>query len=320
MKAWLAGLVLAGLAPAASGCLERGDQEEPGYSVHILARGARVPEVADDEVLAMRIVNNAGAVGPLVPLHTGFAAQGEVLYWDFGTAPTSAEPVWLLQRAGEDGGVRIEHPPIVDSLPGDDAYSPFRAVFTVAVTDAYRGELITSLAALEDAIELGLVEDPVATGAFVSWPVVPADYELERFNDDPIKPQATYCQGHSARYVALSEPEPFERSISAGTAYELRPQSDLAPLDEAVRGADLNADGDQLDTNMIFELGEAPTGLWAPTELTVASGYVFGTYRSDTDLFTTDEMGETMPVPGAFIARSESEEALFRPIHTTVTP
>jgi hypothetical protein len=297
--------------------LERDDIERPGYSTHVLPEGARVPKAADDEALAMRILNNAGASGPLVPLRTGFASGAEVAYWDFGVSTTSVEPVWILERGKGD---RLDHPPIVDSLPGDDAYSPFRSVFTVRVTAAYDGERISSLPALEDAIDLGLVEEPVATGTYVSWPIVPADFALERSADEPLTPLELYGNGVRAHYLPVRDAQPFERSLSAGTAYSLRRQDELAPLDEAERGADLNDDGDQLDSNVIFESGAMANGLWMLAEITVRSDYAFGAYRADSDLFARDEMDNPVPVPDAFIERAEGEEPVYRPLYTMEAP
>lgn len=310
-------------ACALCACLDRGDAERPGYSTSILTPGERVPKAADDEALAMRIMNNAGASGPLVPLQTAFVAGGEVLYWDFGTSTSSVEPVWILERRKGDGTEPIDHPPLVDSLPGDDAYSPFRAVFTARVTGAYAGEQITSLAALEDAISIGLIEEPVATGSYVSWPVVPADFALERRDDEPLSTRELYAGGVSAHYLPIRDAAPFERSVAAGAAYALRRQHELETLDEPGRGADLNEDGDQLDSNLIFEAGvddPMQTGLWMITELTVPSDYVFGAYRADSDLFTRDEMDEPVPVPGAFIERAEAEDPSYLPLHAMVEP
>jgi hypothetical protein len=307
------------LACALPACLEA-NAERPGYSVHVLGAGERVPNAADDEALAMRIANNAGAAGPLVPLRTAFANGAEALYWDFGTSTTSIEPVWILER---QGGEPVDHPPIVDSLPGDDAYSPFRAVFTVRITSAYGGERIASLAALEDAIDLGLVHEPVATGTYVAWPIVPADFALERRDDEPLEAETIYGAGVSSHYLPIGDAQPFERSVATGTLYSLRRQHELAPLDEVARGADLNADGDQLDSNLIFEVGggdDAPSGLWSLTEVTVESTYIFGTYRADGDLFAPDEMDALGAVPGAFVELSETEEPVYRPLHAVEVP
>jgi hypothetical protein len=313
-------VLLAVMTCALPACLERDGIERPGYSTHVLPAGTRVPKVADDEALAMRIMNNAGASGPLVPLRTGFAGGAEVAYWDFGVSTTSVEPVWILQRGGGEDAEPIDHPPIVDSLPGDDAYSPFRSVFTVRVTAAYNGELISSLAALEDAIDLGIIEEPVPTGTYVSWPIVPADFALERSSEKPLTPLELYGTGVRAHYLPVRDAQPFERSLSAGTAYSLRRQHELAPLDEGERGADLNEDGDQLDSNVIFEDAAMANGLWMLAEITVPSDYAFGAYRADSDLFARDEMDDPVPVPDAFIERAESEDPVYRPLHLTEAP
>jgi len=308
-------LMLVLLLPA---CLERED-ESPGYSLRVLPEGAAVPDSADDERLAMRIMNNAGASGPLIALHTGFVAGAEVQYWDFGPSTSSVEPVWIFQRDGEP----IDHPPLVDSLPGDDAYTPFRAVFEVEVGDSYGGERITTLAALEDAIELGLIRDPEPTGLFVSWPIVPPDFALERAGSDPLGTRELYCQGHVVHYIPLltvEEARPFERSVSASTAYLLRLQQADAPLEEPALGSDLNEDGDQLDSNVIFAGGEMSSGLWMPVDIAVPSDYAFGAYRAETDLFGESEMGDPVAVPGAFVGQSAGEEPLYRPLHMTEAP
>jgi hypothetical protein len=296
-----------------SACLERAD-EETGYSAHVLPKDTRIPDSADDEILTMRIANNAGASGPMVELHTGFAAGIEVQYWDFGPSTSSVEPVWIFERDGEP----VDHPPLVDSLPGDDAYTPFRAVYKVEVADSYGGERITSLAALEDAIELGLVREPEGTGQYVSWPILPPDFALERPGQEPLGTRELFCKGHIAHYVPLAEPQPFERSVSASTAYSLRLQHEGAALEEPALGADLNEDGDQLDSNVIFDVGRDPaSGLWMPIEITVPSDYVFGAYRATTDLFGENEMGDPVAVPDAFIAQTPGEDSIYRPLYAT---
>lgn len=309
--------LLAGLL-AQPACLEHA-REAPGYSPHILEPGARVPEVADDERMAMRIASQAGASGPRVALRTGYADGVELAYWDFGAQPSSVKPVWLLERAGE----RIDHPPLVDSLPGDSAYSPFRQVFTVQVSARYAGERLSSLAALEDAIALGLVADPEPTATYVSWPIVPEGFELERNDGEPLGTELIYGAGWSARYLPIGDATPLERAVPTGTLYTLRRQNEPVELDEAARGADLNGDGDRLDSNAIFELGDGdgpPSGLWSVTAITVASDYAFGAYRASEDLFARDAAGTPEPVPGAFIAQEPTGQTLYRPLHPPLHP
>jgi hypothetical protein len=85
---------------------------------------------------------------------------------------------------------------LVDALPGDRGYSPFHTVFRVVVTPAYAGQLITTPAALADAIELGLVDEPEATGSLVASPLVLPITTLEVGAGDPAVPIAVYARGY----------------------------------------------------------------------------------------------------------------------------
>jgi hypothetical protein len=284
----------------------------------VLERGSRVPSVEDDAVLTARLMNNAAASGPDVPLHSGFVNGEPVAYWDLGTAEPSIEPVWVLKRDTGDALEEVDHPPIVDGLPGSDAYTPFRALFIAKVTPAYDGERLTSFAALEDAIDMGLVEEPEPTGTYVTWPIVPAGTTLERTGDGALEAEPIYGEGHSARYLPLSGERAFERSVEARSAYLMQRQNEGAPLDEAAQGADLNGDGDQLDSNTIFE-AEA-SDLWTPITITVVAGYDFGDVRAESELFTRSEMGALSAVPGAFIEYEEGEALLFRPLYQGPEP
>jgi hypothetical protein len=304
-------------------CLDLPGPEQPGYSTRVLERGSRVPSVEDDPVLAARMAANAAASGPDVPLHIGYANGELVAYWDLGTAESSVEPVWVLKRRIGEGFDDVDHPPIVDGLPGSDAYTPFRAVFITVVTDAYDGERITSFAALEDAIDIGLVEEPAPTGNYVSWPIVPAGTTLERSGDGALEARPIYGEGHTARYLPIHGERPLERSVSPLSAYLIQRQNESAPLDEAAQGVDLNGDDDQLDSNTIFEVDasdEMQSGLWTPITITVNAGYDFGDARAESELFTRAEMGALSAVPGAFIEYTEGEELLYRPLYAGPEP
>jgi hypothetical protein len=213
----------------------------------------------------------------------------------------------------------LDHPPLVDSLPGDAAYSPFRAVFWVAVTPSYRGERITSLAALEDAIEIGLVEEPVAAGTYVNWPVVPADFFLERASGDELATSTLYCRGVRASYLAidrLEQARELERgSVPAPTAYQLRRQNETDVLEEPLGMIDLNGDGDALDSHMIFSLDAVEpgySGLWSVVSVTVRSDYVWGTHQDELDLFAQGDAG-LEAIDDAFIERESDGVLLNRP-------
>jgi hypothetical protein len=269
-------------------CLEQA-REIPGYSVQVLPAGSRVPRAENDELLAKQIATGTSARGPEVSLLTGYAGGREILYWDLGTASDSAKPIWMLTR----GGKPLTHFPIVDSLPGDSSYGPMRVLFTAEVTAQYDGELLTSLAALEDAVELGLVREPKREGTFVSYPIVPRDLVLLRPDEPPIEPRELYAKGVIAHYLPLSMPAPLKGpSAPSATAYLLQRQNELSQLDEGARQLDLNDDGDQNDTNTIFDLeagSEPSSGLWSALLVTVPAAYEVGAVRSKSALFGEHE-------------------------------
>jgi hypothetical protein len=308
---------------ALGACLDQPDPERPGYSPRVLERGSRVPSIEDDPVLTSRLMSNAAASGPDVPLRSGFVNGEQVAFWDLGTAEGSVEPAWVLKRRSGDALEDVDHPPIVDALPGADAYTPFRALFITVVTNAYDGERITSFAALEDAIDMGLVEEPEPTGTYVTWPIVPAETTLERRGEGALEAKPIYGEGHSGRYLPVQGERAYERSVAPRSAYLMQRQNEAVPLDEAALAADLNGDGDQLDTNTIFEADASDpmlSGLWMPITITVVAGYDFGDARAESDLFTRGEMGALSAVPGAFIEYAEGEELLFRPLYAGPEP
>lgn len=323
-------------------CLEQAE-ETPGYSARVLRSGARVPRAEDDELLAKQIAASVpsqgggqgqgqGGESMPAPLRTGFAGTREVLYWDLGTAGDSVKPVFVLAR----GGQPIEHLPIVDSLPGDDNYGPMRAVFTVEVTSRYRGELLTSLLALEDAVELGLVREPTRDGSYVSYPIVPKGFALARIDEPPLAARELYAKGVIASYLPLSMPAPLEGPFAPSLpAYVLQRQHELDPLDESTQQMDLNGDGDQLDSNTIFELedlAQSASGLWSGLLVKVPADYALGAVRSGGQLFDESEAADAgaghdggsdagvVHIGSPLLDVSALDELLFRPLYREASP
>src|SRR4029079_3869345 len=93
------------------------------------------------------------------------------------------------------GFVQNSHLPLVDAVPGDVAYSPVHNLYRVVVTDKYHDEKITTTAALADAIELGLVQQPVAIKAFLDMPLVRPGTRLDVGTGGPALPNAVYGHG-----------------------------------------------------------------------------------------------------------------------------
>jgi hypothetical protein len=306
-------------------CLDADSAEVPGYSAHVLDEGADIPSVEDDPLTAMRIAANSGIAmaprGPMmpgapppepepVPLHSAYAAGREVRYWDFGEGSDSAEPLWQFRRrSGEDGGApqEIDHPDLIDSVPGDMGYSSLRMPYLVYVTGRYDGERITSVQALEDALELGLIEEPVAMGVAVNWPVVPKVTTLEMGEGDaPIVPEPVYYRGRVATLLRLGGTAEnvgvfaLERgSISVPSAYVLRRQNELDALD------------------VVFSVDAGQMGyssLWQQVDVIVPSDYVWGASRAEGDLFVMQEGGGMSAKSGVVIEYAPSEVLLNRPI------
>jgi len=160
-----------------TGCLDPLVEDEPGYSRYIKPQGTVVPSAYADLQINRKIDLNDGATMPMVALKNGFAAGEAVRYWDFGVGKRSAAPAYGLARCGGDMPMPIEHPVIVDNIPGDTDYSPYRAFQWACVTDKYQNEVVSSLDAFNDAIDLGLVLDPTSQPAttWINQPIVNAN-------------------------------------------------------------------------------------------------------------------------------------------------
>jgi hypothetical protein len=197
------------LAPLAAGCMleplvDDGDRS----SVYILPPGSEVPRVDTEPERVHQIsVHDGLEDGPLkdaagvVLRKTGWAGGEEVRYWSFGPAPRTGAPLYVLV---DSAGVRIDHPYLLDTMPGDPGYSPFRRIVNVAITDRYRGERLTTVRALTDAIELGLVYEPLSSGKWTNLPVVPPGVTLEVGGDrPPAAPIEVYAGGYKIDAFAL---------------------------------------------------------------------------------------------------------------------
>lgn len=176
----------------------------------VLPPGSAVPSIADNAELVIQIRLNDGLSdnalamnGGVLTRSTGKAAGATVMYWNFGAVPMAGNfavtaPLYVLVDSdGADGWIpRADHPPIIDTIPGDVFYSPIRRIIYVPVTAAYAGEVITSFDALTEALDLGLVAEPVPAGTWRNMPVVPPDTKLEVGGvEPPVLPTEVYGRG-----------------------------------------------------------------------------------------------------------------------------
>ncbi len=296
----------------ALGCLERNGEEKAAYSPHLRGPRDRIPRVEEDDRLRKRIDAADNLAMPVVPLHSAFVAGQEVAYVDFGTATANARAIWQFRRLNGAGEPEdFGHPDLVDSAPGDMTYGPFRSQYLVLVTDAYEGERITSLQALEDALEIGLLQEPQPLGTYIDCPMVLADTIIEDDGVTPLPPLALreiYYRGHIATCFALlgedgnvkSFPLDERGSFQARNAYALRRQDESRVLDEMVWMNDLNGDGDKRDSNLVLTLSMMQPGyavLWKQVDVVVEPDYEFGAARSESDLFTREMIGQVAVTP-----------------------
>lgn len=173
----------------------------------LLPPGTTVPDVADNAGMLAQIRLNDGLSDSALEMAGGVLARtagksngAAINFWNFGAAPVAGNfaivsPVYILVEA--DGITPLAHPMIVDSIPGDSRYSQVRRIMFVPVTDAYAGELLTRTEAIGEALELGLIGEPLAAGTWRTMPVVPPETKLEVGGGvDPVPPTQVYAAGH----------------------------------------------------------------------------------------------------------------------------
>lgn len=240
---------------AVVGCLGPQVSDEPAIADGVLPPGTILPAVEDDPILAAALAEYDG-VDELIPRISGFAAGQPIHTWDFGPAPAFAAPVYMLARRTADGFAPVAHNTLVDSLPGEPGYSPFWSVFMVFVTDRYQGEVIPSVAAIDAAVELGLVERPVAQPFAVDCPIVASAVRLELGGGQPpLAPRRQFnVRGRTAPYFdpGLMALDADGVSVPEARRYLIRREGG-EPLSEPIRGVDLTGDGDTHDSNDVYD-------------------------------------------------------------------
>lgn len=298
--------MFAAAALALAGCtLEPLVEDDPAVSLHVLPPGSVVPSVADDPELVYQIsVHDGLDDGPLAEAEgviapkVGFAGGVPITYWSFGVAPRIGAQLYVLMDNTADGSRRVAfHPYLVDSMPGDSGYSPFRRIQHVFVTDLYDGELITTMRALSDAVELGLVEPPVTTSTWMNGPMVAPGTRLEVGRPEPQKPFEVFADGYRVPMFVFGGERGVQPlrggAIPMGQASQLREAG-------AVR----------LGDKPIFQFGvpvEVPaeafnyTALVTLIEVDLAAGVTAASLMGDGDLFTRSMTGSISAMTPAVV-------------------
>jgi hypothetical protein len=302
-----------------------------------LAPGSMVPAAEDDPVVAATIDERDG-VPRVVPLVHGFAEGSPIAYWDFERVDTAGTmPLYrLCRRVSATTCTPVEHPYVVDALPGDDGYSHFGRLYEVEVSGTWAGEIMPSREAIDDAVRDGLAVAPVRTDRYLHCPIVHREVRVEVRDGATLGPVPVYVRGTEARCVDFSATHgPRELaddrtgSISVRNVYVVFREGDELPIHEAIRDEDLTGDGDRADTNNILGVAFANasyTPLWQPVTVTVPATYAsidtardqtMADYRAASDMFTIDaDDYEIHPIAGRVVAHEETGVLVDCPIQS----
>lgn len=287
----LASCMLAGLIP---GCLDPLVDDVPGASAHLLPAGASVPSAVDDPELANQIALNDGlddaalaASNGVVPRGEGASAGAAVHFWSFGAATQAPSPLYQFFADTDAGLQPIDHPGLVDAVPGDPGYSPIHAIIRVVVAAAYNGEQITTTEALADAIELGLVGEPMPSNTVVTSPIVLPGTRLDVGAAAAAEPVAVFARGRSVAMFPLSG------ALGVQPGARLQPISQVSFLREA-HGVAYDANRPIFQATiptMPAEMRANYTALSAVINVDLADGVTAAMITQDSDLFERNPAG-----------------------------
>jgi hypothetical protein len=280
---------------------------DAGGPMFVLPPGSELPSIADDAELSNQIrlfdgLDDAAleSNGGVVVRAVGKADGATVRYWSFGATPMEGNfavkaPVYVLATDNGDGTYTplADHPYLLDSIPGDLRYSALRQITYVPVTARYAGEILPSVEAIAEALALGLVGEPVASGRWRNLPVVPTGTRLEVGGAvEPVAATEVFAHRFRVEVFALGYEQPL--------------RNNQLPVGQASRLLSGVATGDPPtlptapDPQPVFQYGvpagpPADTFNYTPvtTELQVrlASGVAPAAIDDDGDLFTRSGSG-----------------------------
>jgi hypothetical protein len=312
--------LLAGVVVVAA-CLGPQVSDEVVTPGLILPSGTDVPSIYDNSKEARQIDDNDGVDG-VVPLLSGFSGGAPVSFWDFGDAPSFAQPLYVFYKRNAQNELDpIAHFPVIGNVPGDPGYSPFWLKTVVEVTGAYNGEIFTSVLAIQAGVTAGLLQKPQRTGTFINCPVVGKDVLLDVGGATPMAPAGRfYYDGMVGAYFDFGPGTLIEDTVLVPeqNEYLLRREGG-EPLSEPIRRADMDGDGDTRDTNDIFS-GVTPlcheVAVTVPAEtsaIDTTKDQTLSGVRGEADLF--DRNGETIaPIAGKVVAWAVTERRWNCPV------
>jgi hypothetical protein len=138
--------------------------------------------------------------GPFITQGLSPTTGKPVRYYNFDVQSTTAAPVYVLYREGEDKPVAGQLD-IIDNLPGDTGYNDFRQVWKVFVPKTYVANSITDAVILREA---GFKME--ATDGLRNMPVVPDKSRARaRLNGESAKLKRAWYRGQVAKYFSFDE-------------------------------------------------------------------------------------------------------------------
>jgi len=255
------------------------------------------PSVYDDAALAAQIDEHDGIDGT-APLRTAFVHGEPVGYWTIEGGTANAMPIYRLCRP--EGGERcspLDHPMIAPFLPGDDGYAPYGQVHWVELPEGFDGQLASVEEALAEA-----TREPRSTSELLHCPIAAEDARIEVGDGAAVSPERpVYVRGMEARCFDFSTSRPNRAVLPSGElfvrhVYVLTREGEDAPLVEEMRMADMNGDGDQLDSNNVFGVGLDDfdyTPLWRMVTVTVPAG--LGSIDTEAEYTDAEDMFVVAP-------------------------
>lgn len=285
--------------------------DQPGASASILPKGTVVPIVTTNKDLANQIAVNDGLDSNAIMMNGGVLTRGttgspadgtQVRYWTIGATDLAPSPIYIF-GSGDPMSTSFvplpDHPPLVEVVPGDLEYQPVHTIYRVAVTDKYDGQKITTLAALSDAIELGLVQAPLAIKMFVNWPIVRSGLKLEVGTGSTIGPTPVYAHGYAVDSFRFGgtlgmQPNPFGILPTSQVSFLREPGKPNYDMSHPIFQATIPSAPAQTTPNY--------TPISVVVDVDLAQGKVTDIHR-DSDLFNRDTMTGNITSSMSSVAR-----------------
>lgn len=290
------------------------------------------PSLYDDAELAELVDANDGIDGVL-PRLSAFANGEPVRYWTIGLRSPAPMRAYRLYEEEGDQRAPLDHPLVVDRVPGEEGYSPYLHLHWIRVPSGWTGRL-RSFDEVDEAIASGAVGAPEPESSYRHCPIAAIDAELDVGGGATALPETPlWVRGLEARCFDFSQGRDSRPLLSSGLmivrhVYVLTREGEDAPLNEPARMEDLTGDGDQVDSNNIFGVGLRDgdyTPMWKPVAVTVPTVYEsidtsgdedVADYRAATDMFTIDPEYRIEPIDGRVVDYAVGETYIDCPIQS----